>query len=55
VSTIVVEPRTLLRGILYARGRAWVHFSTDRRRVPVLIRFQTPFGPVTGVLRERAD
>ncbi len=50
--TLVVEPRTKLKGVLYKRGRAWVYFTADEKRIPVLIRIQTPFGPVVGVLKE---
>ncbi len=52
--TILIEPRTHLKGILYQRGRALVYFTTDRRRLPVWITLKTPFGPVVGVLREQA-
>ncbi len=51
VDTLAVEPKTRLQGILYSRGRAWVHFTSDARRVPVLITLKTPFGPVVGALR----
>ena len=50
-NTILIEPRTKLKGMLYDRGRAWVYFTVDSKRVPVWITLQTPFGPVTGVLR----
>lgn len=51
VPALLVEPKTRLKGILYDRGRAWVHFSADKRRLPLLITLKTPFGPVVGVLR----
>ena len=51
MNTVLVEPRTKLKGILYDRGQAWVYFTIDSRRLPVWIALQTPFGPVTGVLR----
>ncbi len=50
VPTILVEPDTRLKGILYDRGRAWVNFSADKKRTPVWITLKTPFGPVVGVL-----
>ncbi len=53
--TLVVEPKTQLKGMLYQRGRAWVWFGPDGRRTPLLIRFATPFGPVTGALRKSAE
>ena len=49
--TFVVEPKTELKGALYNRGRAWVHFTADHRRLPVLFTIKTPFGPVVGVLK----
>lgn len=51
MTTVLVEPRTKLKGILYDRGQAWVYFTTDSRRLPIWIVLQTPFGPVVGVLR----
>lgn len=52
--TFVVEPKTKLKGILYKRGRAWVHYTCDQKRVPVLVTLKTPFGPVIGVLKSGA-
>ena len=54
VDTILVEPKTRLKGILYDRGRAWINFSTDKTRTPVLITIKTQFGPVRGALRKDA-
>ena len=51
VDVLVTEPKTRLKGILYRRGRVWIHFSADEKRVPILIQFKTPFGPIVGVLR----
>lgn len=50
VPSIIVEPRTRYQGVLEKRGRVWIHLSADPRRIPIWIRFQTPFGPVTGAL-----
>ena len=52
INTVMVEPKTRLKGILVERGRSWVWFTTDRRRLPVLVRIQTPYGSVTGALKE---
>ncbi len=49
--TILVEPKTLYRDVLYDRGRAWVYFTTDKQRVPLWVTIKTPFGPVHGVLK----
>jgi hypothetical protein len=52
IQTIKAEPKTRLKGVLDKRGRAWVYFTTDSRRLPVWIQIKTPFGPVNGVLKE---
>jgi hypothetical protein len=51
VDTILTEPKTRLKGVLYRRGRVWIYFTADERRIPLLIQLKTPFGPVVGVLR----
>ena len=51
VRALLVEPKTRLEGVLYNRGRSWVHFSTDRSRTPVWITIHSRFGAVLGVLR----
>lgn len=50
--TLVVEPKTRLKGILYDRGQAWVYFTVDETRTPIWITLKTPFGPVVGVLKK---
>ena len=54
MDTILVEPKTQLKGILYKRGRATVYFSCDKNRSPVWIALTTPYGPIVGVLRSRS-
>lgn len=51
VDTILIEPKTRLKGVLEKRGRVWIHLKNDATRVPALITFKTPFGPVVGVLK----
>ena len=51
IPTILIEPKTRLKGMLYQRGRVWVYFSADQKRLPVWVTLRTPFGPVSGVLR----
>jgi len=51
VPSVLIEPKTRLKGILYNRGRAWIYFSLDQNRTPIQIIFKTPFGPVVGTLR----
>ena len=53
VDTFYVEPKTSLKGVFFSRGRVWVYFTADSRRVPVWVQFKTPFGPVNGVLDVR--
>jgi len=51
IKTVVIEPKTRLRGVIYNRGRAWVYFSADSKRRPIWVSLKTPFGPIVGVLR----
>lgn len=51
IPALVVEPKTRLKGMLYDRGKAWVYFSADQKRLPIWVTLKTPFGPVVGVLR----
>ena len=50
--TILIEPKTRLKGVLEKRGRVWIHLQNDATRVPVLVTFKTGFGPIVGVLRK---
>jgi len=45
-----VVPKAPFKGVIAKRSKAWVYFSVDEDRVPVLIKFRIPFGYVTGVL-----
>jgi len=47
-----VEPITRLKGLLVERGRLWVWFTADARRIPVLFKVETPWGVVTGTIRK---
>lgn len=49
---ILVEPVAAFKGVLTGRGRAWVYFTADKRRIPVMIKLKTPFGAVVGILDE---
>ena len=51
MDTILIEPKTSLKGVLEKRGRVWIHLKNDRARTPVLITFNTPFGRIAGVLQ----
>ena len=50
-----LEPKTELKGVLERRGRVWIHLENTPARVPILITFRTPFGPIVGVLKGRSD
>lgn len=51
LDSFVVEPKTSYKGVFERRGRVWVHFTADAKRVPIWIRMSTPFGPVIGVIK----
>ncbi len=49
--TVLMVPKTSLKGILYERGEASIYFTTDEKRTPLVIVLKTPFGSVKGILR----
>src|SRR3989338_4341224 len=51
VDAIEVEPVTQFKGVLERRGRSWIYFTADAERRLCFVRFRTPLGPVTGVLK----
>lgn len=51
---ILAEPEARFKGVLVDRGKVGVHFTADERRIPVLIRLATRYGPATGTL-DRID
>ena len=51
LDTLLIEPKTRLKGVLEKRGRVWIHLKNDASRTPIWITFKTPFGPVVGVIR----
>lgn len=48
---VVLVPEVRLDGAAVQRAKARVYVTADERRVPLLIRLDTPYGPVTGVLK----
>ena len=50
IDTLLVEPKTRYQGLLDKRGRVRVSLKNDASRTPVVVAFQTPFGPIVGVL-----
>jgi len=51
VDSILVVPRLRVNGVLDTRGKAWVYLKNDAFHTPFLVKVQTPFGPVLGLLR----
>lgn len=49
---VVVEPRASFKGLLVKRGRLWAYLTTDRYRLPLLVKATTPWGPMSAVLDE---
>jgi len=45
-----VEPKAPFKGVIAKRSKAWIYFSVDEERVPVMIKIKIPFGFVIGVL-----
>ncbi|MCM8782765.1 MAG: DUF3108 domain-containing protein [Candidatus Omnitrophica bacterium] len=45
-----VVPKVGFKGVISKRGKAWVYFTVDENRIPVLIKIRVPFGFVVGVL-----
>ena len=52
IDTVLIEPKTRLKGLLEKRGRVWIHLKNDPSRTPMRVTFKTPFGPITGVLKQ---
>ena len=48
----VVEPKASFKGLLIKRGRIWAYFTTDERRLPLLVKATTPWGAMSAVLDE---
>ncbi len=47
---LLAEPVAAFKGILVRRGRVWVYVTSDERRIPLFIKIETPWGPITGVI-----
>jgi hypothetical protein len=50
-----VEPKAAFKGVLVKRARLWAYFTADERRLPLLIKATTPWGPMSAVLDLEAD
>jgi hypothetical protein len=51
---LMVEPKASFKGLLVKRGRIWAYLTADARRLPVLVKATTPWGPMSAVLDESA-
>jgi len=49
---LVVEPKASFKGLLVKRGRIWAYLTADKRRLPLLVKATTPWGPMSAVLDE---
>lgn len=48
----LVEPIAQFRGAILRKGKMWVWVSADERRIPLILKAQTPFGPIVTYLHE---
>jgi hypothetical protein len=48
---VVLVPEVRLNGKPANRAKAKIYATADERRIPLMIRLDTPYGPVTGVLQ----
>lgn len=53
-SCLMVEPKATFKGLLVKRGRLWAYLTADARRLPLLVKATTPWGPMSAVLDESA-
>lgn len=49
---LVVEPKAHFKGLLVKRGRIWAYLTADARRLPLLVKVTTPWGPMSAVIDE---
>lgn len=49
---LVVEPKASFKGLMVKRGRIWAYLTTDERRLPLLAKVTTPWGPMSAVIDE---
>lgn len=51
---LIAEPKASFKGLLVKRGRIWAYITADARRLPLLVKATTPWGPMTAVLDEES-
>ncbi len=49
---LVVEPKASFKGLMVKRGRIWAYLTADERRLPLLVKVTTPWGPMSAVIDE---
>jgi len=42
----LVEPIAQFKGVILRKGKMWVWISADEKRIPLILKAETPFGPV---------
>ena len=47
---VELEPIARFKGLLVKRGRLWAYVTADERRLPLLVKATTPWGPMSAVL-----
>ncbi|MBI3083054.1 MAG: DUF3108 domain-containing protein [Candidatus Omnitrophica bacterium] len=47
-----IEPKASFKGLLVKRGRLWAYLTADERRIPLLVKTTTPWGPMSAVIDE---
>lgn len=53
-SCIRVEPKARFKGFMVKRGRIWAYLTADDRRLPLLIKITTPWGPMSAILAQES-
>lgn len=48
----VAHPIAKFRGAILKKGKMWVWVSADERRIPLILKAETPFGPIVTYLHE---
>lgn len=49
---LAIEPKASFKGLLVKRGRLWAYVTADARRLPILVKATTPWGPMSAVIDE---
>lgn len=49
-NAVMVEPLAKFQGIFVRKGRLWIWFSADKRRIPLMVKTKIPVGSIVCVL-----